>query len=53
MHSKFTYCLVVTRSDKIHTPALGQPPSGVTIISWGAEHVRGFYYNYRDGKGLL
>ena len=49
------YCLVVTRSDQIHIPALGAglltTARGVPIIAWAAEHAGGFYYNYRDGNG--
>ena len=47
------YCLVVTRLDKIHciyllpwvTPAgiFLQPPRGVPIIVWAAEHAGGFF----------
>ena len=47
------YCLVVTRLDKIHIPALGHTcwhlrVRGVAIIAWVDEHARGFY---GDGKG--
>ena len=55
------YCLVVTRLDKTHIPALGHiyllassynhPVEYTPIIAWAVEHARYFYHNYRDGNG--